>query len=487
MAASSRSRPGSPAARSPRPAPGSAAPTCASSAAIPSSPSLARRCATASTKHRTLLLNVVGESGVGKSRLIDELLDTLDQIGAGNTAVLEGVCAPYGESNVWSPIATAIAGHLGFDPALSVDELRERALGKASRLLATDGVTPEVERAVEAFLHLLGHESALDALDGTVRRDAVHRAITRVVEMRAAKGPLVLWIDDLHWADQVVVDLLEHLVGAVQRLPFVLVTSMRPGSDVLWPPPTDRTIVLSLTVQPLARADSDELAIELLGQLTGAVNDGHTGETIIPDQKLLGALFDRSGGNPLFLQQLAGVVAEEGPSSELPDSLRALIAARLDQLNVTERQVLDNAADARLVRQPDVARAVRRRDQTALRSAHRVAARREGFPRRRRAAVAVPQRLGPRDHVPDPHQGVARPAARRGGSDARRLRPDSDRRPRSPRRDVGRAGRRARPGRPGAADHPHRCDRAPSASPLGAPRTAAAIDCRSATPRGRSL
>jgi class 3 adenylate cyclase len=60
-------------------------------------------------EHRTLLLNVVGESGVGKSRLIDELLDTLDEIGAGSGAVLEGVCAPYGESNVWSPIASAIS------------------------------------------------------------------------------------------------------------------------------------------------------------------------------------------------------------------------------------------------------------------------------------------------------------------------------------------------------------------------------------------
>ena len=290
-------------------------------------------------ERRTLLLNVVGESGVGKSRLIDELLDTLDDIGAGNTAVLEGVCAPYGESNVWSPIATAVAGHLGFDPGLTVDELRARAHGKVAVLLAAEGITAEVERTVEVFLHLLGHESAIDAVEVISRRDMVHRAITRVVEMRSAKGPLVLWIDDLHWADQVVVELLEHLIGTVQRLPFVLVTSMRPGSDVVWPPATDRTTVLSLTVQPLARADSDELALELLGQLTGQSPD-----PAVADQKLLGALFDRSGGNPLFLQHLAGVVAEEGPSSELPDSLRALIAARLDQLNVGERQVLDNAA-----------------------------------------------------------------------------------------------------------------------------------------------
>eukprot|EP01041_Mallomonas_annulata_P032783 gene32783-55316_t len=62
------------------------------------------------------------------------------------------------------------------------------------------------------------------------------------------------------------------------------------------------------------------------------------------NDELAGRLLHQTGGNPLFLQQLAGVVAEEGPSSELPDSLRALIAARLDQLNVSERQVLDNAA-----------------------------------------------------------------------------------------------------------------------------------------------
>jgi tetratricopeptide (TPR) repeat protein len=172
----------------------------------------------------------------------------------------------------------------------------------------------------------------------------VHRAICRVVETRSRKGPLLLWIDDVHWADQVVVELLEQLVATVQRLPFVLVTSMRPGSDVVWPPSTDRCTVLSLTVQPLDREESDELAIELLSQVALGQVGGSTADGSFADQKLLGALYDRSGGNPLFLQQLAGVVAEEGPSSELPDSLRALIAARLDQLTVTERQVLDNAA-----------------------------------------------------------------------------------------------------------------------------------------------
>ncbi|MEX0846257.1 MAG: hypothetical protein WD023_00625, partial [Ilumatobacteraceae bacterium] len=158
----------------------------------------------------------------------------------------------------------------------------------------------------------------------------------RVVELRCDTSPLVLWIDDLHWADQVVTDLLAYLASAVTRSPFVIITSMRPGSDLSWPPTTDRSTVVSLTVQPLSRAQSDELSLELLGE--AAPGSGGA------DMRLLGALFDRSGGNPLFLQQLAEVVVDEGPSSELPDSLRALIAARLDQLPADERQVLDNAA-----------------------------------------------------------------------------------------------------------------------------------------------
>ncbi|MGD9999583.1 MAG: AAA family ATPase, partial [Ilumatobacteraceae bacterium] len=293
------------------------------------------------TERRCLVLNVVGESGVGKSRLIDELLATLDELGQGDVQVLEGVCAPYGESNVWAPIATALTTRLGLESSATADEVRERAVAKATRLMAADGVTPhpDVERAAEVFLHLLGYESAVDSLDVVARRDAVQRTIARVVELRSSATPLVLWIDDLHWADQVVVDVLEHLAAAITRVPFVLLTSMRPGSEVEWPPDNDRTTMVSLTVQPLARAESDELASELLGEMLGEQVVGSP-----TDQALLGTLFDRSGGNPLFLQQLARVVAEQGPSSELPDSLRALIAARLDELSMPERQVLDNAA-----------------------------------------------------------------------------------------------------------------------------------------------
>jgi hypothetical protein len=81
----------------------------------------------------------IGPAGVGKSRLIDELLDTLDEIGAGSGAVLEGVCAPYGESNVWSPIASAIAGSAAEAATCSCQRSRKRrasASGSSFSLMA---------------------------------------------------------------------------------------------------------------------------------------------------------------------------------------------------------------------------------------------------------------------------------------------------------------------------------------------------------------
>jgi class 3 adenylate cyclase/tetratricopeptide (TPR) repeat protein len=300
-------------------------------------------------QRRSLLLNVVGESGVGKTRLVEEIIASIDahadhvgELADGHpydhVTVLEGVCLPYGETNVWAPLASALADHLGFDRDAPVDELRARARAKTEWLADRDAGTGPlddamVERIVEVFVHLFGHPSALDSLDVAARNDLVQRAVVRVVGWRSERSPLVLWLDDVHWADQPLVDLLEHLLASFNRVPFVMITSMRPDMGVAWPPPATNANLVSLSIQPLARADSDQLAIELLGELT----DG------VVDQRVLGTLFDRSGGNPLFLLQLTESVADD-PSAELPDSLRAMIAARLDQLPPDERQMLENAA-----------------------------------------------------------------------------------------------------------------------------------------------
>ena len=280
------------------------------------------------TNQRAVLLAISGENGVGKSRLVEELIDSVRS--TAEAAVLEGACVPYGEANVWWPIASALATYLDLDIGQPIDVVREAAQHRARKLSASLEAA-DVERLVEAFLHLLGYPSSIDRLDAANARSTVHSAVTRVLELRAIQRPVVLSITDLHWADPVLVDLLEHLVTSLSRSRFTLITAMRPGGDLVWPPRPDRTTVISIPLQPLSREDTETLTMELLRDAA-------------PDARLLNALYERSGGNPLFLQELAALAHGSGTAHDLPDSLRTLIGARLDQLTGPQRQILDNAA-----------------------------------------------------------------------------------------------------------------------------------------------
>ncbi|MEY2581205.1 MAG: hypothetical protein QOE09_1054 [Ilumatobacteraceae bacterium] len=281
-----------------------------------------------SIANRSVLLAISGENGVGKSRLADELIDHLHS--SVDAAVLEGACVPYGEANVWFPIASALCRYLDLDPTLPIDEIRQVARDRAAQLLATADEA-EVERMVDVFVHLLGHPSSIDNLEAPAARASIHRAVTRVLELRSQERPVVLSINDLHWADSALIGLLEHLVTSLSRHPFALITAMRPGSEVVWPPQNERATVVSLNLQPLGQVATEELAAQLLADQCA-------------DPKLLTALYERSGGNPLFLHELAALAAAGGGIRELPNSLRALIIARLDQLTPDQRQIIENAA-----------------------------------------------------------------------------------------------------------------------------------------------
>ncbi|MGZ4672059.1 MAG: adenylate/guanylate cyclase domain-containing protein, partial [Ilumatobacteraceae bacterium] len=249
-----------------------------------------------STAHRSVLLAISGDNGVGKSRLADELIDYLhNTVDAG---IVEGACVPYGEANVWFPIASALSRDLDLDPSLPVEDIRAVARKRAIELLANVD-DAEIERMVDVFIHLLGHPSPIDRLEAPAARSAIHRAVSRVLELRTAERPIVLSINDLHWADPALIGLLEHLVTSLSRHPFALITAMRPGSDVAWPPHNERATVVSLNLQPLGQAATEELAAQLLGDQCA-------------DPKLLTALYERSGGNPLFLHELAALAAAGG-------------------------------------------------------------------------------------------------------------------------------------------------------------------------------
>ncbi|MDO8364548.1 MAG: adenylate/guanylate cyclase domain-containing protein [Actinomycetota bacterium] len=277
---------------------------------------------------RGVLLHVNGENGVGKSRLVDEIIQRIRD--RGEVSVLEGACVPYGESNVWWPIASALSTYLDIESSAPAEVVRAAALERSHEMFPTIEPTDR-ERLIEVFAHLMGYPSRIDKLDAATARSTIHHTVSMVLEARSRRGAMVLSVDDLHWADPVLLDLLEHLSTSLNRYSFVLITAMRPGTDVVWPPRSDRSTVISLTLQPLTRTDTDQLADALLGDTPH-------------DDQLLIALFERSGGNPLFLLELVALTESGGGHRELPDSLRTLIAARLDQLTSEQRQMLENAA-----------------------------------------------------------------------------------------------------------------------------------------------
>src|SRR5690606_27596122 len=120
--------------------------------------------------------------GIGKSRLVSEALRPV-LARHPDALVLEGSCAPYGEPNVWWPLAGGILRDIGLDRSGTPDEVRDRIRRRLPQLAAiedpADGVIPEAEQRIELVMHLLGQPSALDELGPAAIRDAV---VARIVE-----------------------------------------------------------------------------------------------------------------------------------------------------------------------------------------------------------------------------------------------------------------------------------------------------------------
>jgi tetratricopeptide (TPR) repeat protein len=274
-----------------------------------------------------VLAVVEGEGGAGKTRVVSDVVLRAG-IGAGST-VLVGSCVPYGEANRWWPLASALGGALRIDQSSTTPE---RA--RASLLEVMPGLTgrrgDEADALIDGLLHLFGLSSPLDAIDPARARQEVTLAVLAVLQGLVARGPLTLVVADVHWADPIVLEVLSLALVRLANHPLAVVTTTRPELTAPWPPAGLRTGSLVLRLGPLDREASGALVRSLLGEdVDGSVVDD---------------LFQRSGGNPLFLEELASLVAGGDDKASLPDSLRALVSARLDQLPPDQRAMLDNAA-----------------------------------------------------------------------------------------------------------------------------------------------
>ncbi len=276
---------------------------------------------------RSAVVAVTGEPGSGKTRLI---ANSLQRAADPNVVVLAGECAPYGETNVWAPIADALFRRMEFDSESSSERVRRLARDKGVEVYGFDPDDAGLDRFVEAVSHLAGHPSELDGVPPAQAREMLSRLIVEGIRRRSRAGQVVVWIDDLQWADPLLIDLLHRLTRSLVDRPVLVVTAQRDDAELDWPPSSDHPVSVRIPLEPLSRAEADELIEAAIGRPVSST--------------VAATLYERSGGNPLFLTELAELSSSEANGAELPSSLRALIASRLDLLPPTVRAIVDNAA-----------------------------------------------------------------------------------------------------------------------------------------------
>ncbi|MBA2282668.1 MAG: hypothetical protein H0W25_15770, partial [Acidimicrobiia bacterium] len=208
------------------------------------------------------------------------------------------------------------------------DTTRQACLARVREGLG-DVPDAEVQRVTDGLLHLLGEPGPLAAIDPQRAQEEVVRALVAHLEGWARQRPVIVMLSDVHWADDVVLQLGERLAERGAGLPVVLMYTARAALLDRWEP---KVGCHNLAVVHLDALDR-EASSELLGHL---VDD-------LPDD-LRELVLDRSGGNPFFLEELVSLLKEGAGRTGVPHTLRGLVSARLDGLPEIERQVLEDAA-----------------------------------------------------------------------------------------------------------------------------------------------
>jgi class 3 adenylate cyclase/tetratricopeptide (TPR) repeat protein len=236
-------------------------------------------------QRRCELITLLGTAGVGKSRLVEELCERLE----GNAMMLRGRCLPYGEGITFWPLSEALA-----------------AAGP---------------RAEPVISHLTS--------GGAATREELFLEVRRLLESLAETQPVILHVDDLHWGEPMLIELLDHVVALSSGAPILVLCTAR--GELLEDEPTwgtGRPNATSVRLEPLGSDDCEQLLDQLGGELE-------------PDVRA--SVIRTSEGNPLFLHEMA-VLARERGTAEVPPTIQALLAARLERLDEAERRLLERGS-----------------------------------------------------------------------------------------------------------------------------------------------
>jgi class 3 adenylate cyclase/tetratricopeptide (TPR) repeat protein len=242
-------------------------------------------------ERRCGLVTVVGDAGVGKSRLALELIARSGK----RARVTKGGCLSYGEGITYWPVAQIVRDLAGIRDDHTVEEARSRVSPRVSQLLGL--------------------------AEGAMTADQAIDAVAEVVGSAAVSGPLVAVVDDIHWAEPALLDLLERLPQLVDA-PVLLLCLARP--ELLenrpdWP--------VTVSLEPLGAAEVDVLLENLDAPAAVRVR-----------------LAQAAAGNPLYTEELVAWTHDGGDLDSLPTTLNALLSARLDRLDTGARDALERGA-----------------------------------------------------------------------------------------------------------------------------------------------
>ena len=278
-------------------------------------------------RERTVqLVTLVGVPGIGKSRLAEELAREVSEEPEA-AAWWQGRSLPYGDGVAFWALAEIVKAEAG----IRESDGEAAAGAKLARLVGELLPDPEERAWVKRHARRL---AGLADGDGAAAGDRLEgfAAWRRLLEAAAERRPLVLVLDDAQWADDGLLDFVEHLVEWAGPVPLLVLCISRP--ELLERRPGwggGAANALTLSLAPLSDEETEAL---LAGTLCCA-----------PDSETHADLLGRAGGNPLYAEQLARMVLErDGAQAAVPDSVQGVIAARLDTLPPAEKAVLQDAA-----------------------------------------------------------------------------------------------------------------------------------------------
>ena len=264
---------------------------------------------------RPHVFTVYGEPGVGKSRLIREFL-----AGVEGTTILSGRALPYGEGITYWPLAEMVKAAAG----ITDDDPMETAKQKLIECCGD-----------EAIAELLGLASGvMEAVEGERGQPEIAWAAREFADELADVQPLIMVFEDIHWAEEPLLELIDHLAQWVRERALLILCLARPELlDVRPGWGGGRVRSTAIELEPLGREDSEALAGALL-------KEHHVAEHVRT------RLLDKTEGNPLFVEETVRMLVEEGADGgdRIPDSLQAMIGARIDRLPAGAKIVLQRGS-----------------------------------------------------------------------------------------------------------------------------------------------